>query len=293
MSEFKFACPVCGQHITADSSTSGGQIECPTCYQKIVVPYAPASQDTKFILSASQVAKPRPVSAEAASQLGPLQTSSPRNSVPATVALVVLVCAVGAAIFVFRDRIFKSTHEQPRATTNAAANQAASAVTPTAQTIPTNILWTLQLTNAVLPETPAAGSIHGRGFVCERTTLEGGTLSFRQGRTWPPDLGITVLLTARQAEDLAGKTVDITPDRTPPLPKVILRWKDDQQQAQRETVNSGYAMKITFGQPAHGRMPGKIYLCLPDPAKSFVGGTFDAEIRRPKPGPPRTPRPKA
>ena len=43
MSEFKFACPVCGQHITADSSTSGGQIECPTCFQKIVVPQAPAS----------------------------------------------------------------------------------------------------------------------------------------------------------------------------------------------------------------------------------------------------------
>ena len=76
MSEFKFACPVCGQHITADSSTSGGQIECPTCFQKIVVPQAPGVQDTKFILSATQVAKPRPTSADAASQLGPLQPLS-------------------------------------------------------------------------------------------------------------------------------------------------------------------------------------------------------------------------
>src|SRR5512137_3024329 len=119
MSEFKFACPVCGQHITADSSTSGGQIGCPTCFQKIVVPQAPASADTKFILSASQVAKPRPTAADAVSQLGPLQPSSPRSSWPAVVALLVLLCAVGAAAFIFRDRIFKSSGAAAPTGTNA------------------------------------------------------------------------------------------------------------------------------------------------------------------------------
>ena len=52
MSEFKFACPVCGQHITADSANSGGQLECPTCFRKIVVPQAPEAADPKFILAA-------------------------------------------------------------------------------------------------------------------------------------------------------------------------------------------------------------------------------------------------
>src|SRR6266446_9700702 len=47
MSEFKFACPVCGQHITADSSTGGAQIQCPTCFQKIVVPQPPVAGNTK------------------------------------------------------------------------------------------------------------------------------------------------------------------------------------------------------------------------------------------------------
>jgi DNA-directed RNA polymerase subunit RPC12/RpoP len=295
MSEFKFACPVCGQHITADSSTSGGQLECPTCFQKIVVPQAPASDETKFILSASQVAKPRPSSADAASRLGPLHTSSNRSSIPAVVALLVLLCAAGAAVFVFRDRIFKSARVQPPARTNAPVTQpTVPVVRTTTYPIPTNITWTLELTNAVLPDTPAAGSVHGCGFVCERTTLEGGTLSLRQGRTWPPDMGFTIFLTAHQGEDLAGKTVEITPDRTPPPPRIILRWKDDQQQPQKVTISGGYALKVTFGQPAHGRMPGKIFLCLPDAAKSFVGGSFDAEIRRPKPpGPPRTPKPKS
>ena len=294
MSEFKFACPVCGQHITADSSTSGGQIECPTCFQKIFVPQAPATPDSKFILSATQVGKPRPGSAAAASQLGPMQTSSSRSSVPAVVALLVLLCAAAAALYVFRDRVFRSFRELAGATTNRPASQGPGAVAQT--TVPpvaTSTLWTLDLTNAVLPETPAAGSLHGSAFVCQRTAMEGGILSFRAGEEWPSDLGIAVFLDARQSEDLAGKTVEITPDRPPPVPRVILWWKDDQRQLQNQGFSSGYALKIAFGRPANGRMPGKIYLCLPDPVKSFVVGTFSAEIRRPKPGPSRAPRPKS
>jgi len=39
-----------------------------------------------------------------------------------------------------------------------------------------------------------------------------------------------------------------------------------------------------------GRMPGKIYLALPDDLKSFVAGTFNAEIRKPPaPKPKQTP----
>src|SRR5260221_14696792 len=60
MSEFKFACPVCGQHITADSSASGKQLDCLTCFQRIVAPQAPVSGDPKLILSGSKVSTTRP-----------------------------------------------------------------------------------------------------------------------------------------------------------------------------------------------------------------------------------------
>ena len=88
-----------------------------------------------------------------------------------------------------------------------------------------------------------------------------------------------MLLVAREAEELSGKIIAIPPERPPPLPQVIVRWKDEQQQAVTQTIGSGYALKLAFGQPADGRMPGKIYLCLPDDPKSFVAGTFDAKIR--------------
>src|SRR5437660_11434619 len=104
MSEFKFACPVCGQHITADASASGSHLECPTCFQKIVVPQAPSNPDPKFILSASQVGKPRPIST-----VGGDATNTPasvgKKSLIATAAFLIMLCAAGGVAFAFRDKL--------------------------------------------------------------------------------------------------------------------------------------------------------------------------------------------
>jgi predicted RNA-binding Zn-ribbon protein involved in translation (DUF1610 family) len=267
MSEFKFACPVCGQHITADSSTSGGHLECPTCFQKIVVPQAPASAETKFILSASQVSKPRPASADTSLRLTPPSSPSARMSTPVVVALLLLLCAAGAAIFVFRDQIVKAF--RPRAA-----------------------VWSLELAKAAFPSSVAAGSLHGSIFSCQRAILEGGSLTLRQGRSWPPDLAVTIGLHSRPGEDFTGKTIQVTTNQPPPVPRLVLRWKDDQQKPASQVIKGGYALKLAFGQPADGRLPGKIYLCLPDEAKSLVAGTFDAELRKPKPSQPKSPKPK-
>jgi hypothetical protein len=276
MSEFKFACPVCGQHITADSSNSGGHIDCPTCFQKIIVPQAPSSADSKFILSAAQVGKPRPVGTANGEQLAADHSADRRKSVIATIALVVVVGAAGGATFAFRDKIFKSNREQAQAGKKAVAP-------PKVYPIPTNINWTMDISEATIPEETAVGSIHSSGFFCERATLQGGHLTLRQGRSGPADLGITVQLFAHEGEELSGKTVEIQPDRAPPLPKIVLRWKDEQQKAVTRNVNNGYALKVAFGEAASGRIPGKIYISLPDENKSFVAGTFNAEIRKAPP----------
>ena len=66
------------------------------------------------------------------------------------------------------------------------------------------------------------------------------------------------------------------------MPRVVLQWKNEQQEPAKQDFTNGYALKLAFGQPAEGRMPGKIYLCLPDEEQSVVAGTFDATIRKPK-----------
>jgi hypothetical protein len=201
----------------------------------------------------------------------------------------VVACAAGGAVFVWRGKIFKKGDTEAQAATNSSTKVAAKAPR-VIHPIPTNTCWTMTLSNAVIPDTDPVGNIHGNGFLCERTTLQGGRLDLRQGRGWPPDLGVTLLLTARQGEELSGRTVEIGPDRAPPLPKLTVRWKDDQDKAVNQNITEGYALKVVFGQAVNSRIAGRIYLALPDDAKSFIAGTFDAEIR--KPAPPKPPKAK-
>ncbi len=41
MSEFKFSCPHCEQHLQCEEQHSGRQIQCPKCNHLIVVPSVP------------------------------------------------------------------------------------------------------------------------------------------------------------------------------------------------------------------------------------------------------------
>jgi DNA-directed RNA polymerase subunit RPC12/RpoP len=108
MSEYKYACPVCGQHMMCDSSQAGTVMECPTCFQKITAPQAPASDDPKFIITGTKAGE-RPVPTVAGSGAA----TAPEKHFPAAVfVFVVLLCAVGAAGFVFRGKFFRPTGNQ-------------------------------------------------------------------------------------------------------------------------------------------------------------------------------------
>jgi hypothetical protein len=290
MSEFKFACPVCGQHITADSSASGSQLECPTCFRKIVVPQAPTTADSKLILSASQADRPRPAGLPADSESAAVRTPI-GTPLTVVIGILILIGGVGAGLYAFRDRIFARSPTKSAGPTNQITKAVAKANAMVLHPIPTNISWSMDLGKASFPESVASGNIRGSGFICQRATLQGGNLTLREGAAWPPDLGISIQLFASQGEELSGKSVEISPDRAPPLPRIVLRWKDDLGQAGTETIKGNYALKVEFGQHANGRMPGKIYVCLPDLAKSFVAGTFEAEIR--KPAAPKVKQPKS
>ena len=115
MSEFKYACPVCGQHIKCDSSQTGTVMECPTCFQKITVPQAPATDDSKFIIKGTKVGE-RPIPTTGANSGA---TTAPEKHFPfAAFAVVVLLFAAVAAAFVFKGKLLKSTGDQTSGQTN-------------------------------------------------------------------------------------------------------------------------------------------------------------------------------
>jgi hypothetical protein len=275
MSEFKFACPVCGQHITADSSASGKQLECPTCFQRIVAPQAPASGDSKLILSGSKVATTRSKPFETDSDPAPRK---PRRLKDSLTPLLLLIGTGGVAFLLWRNELTGLANGLAERATTGSTKPVVSNQFQSPHPVPSNVSWILNLTNATIPNDQVVGRIHGNGFLCERATFKAGRLSLRQGLSGAPDLGITVSLPARQAEELSGKAVVVTTNTPVPAPRVVLRWKDEQQEPVTEHIHAGYAMKVIFGTVVDGRIHGRIFVALPDEEKSFAAGNFEAEI---------------
>lgn len=281
MSEFKFACPVCGQHITADSATSGGQVECPTCFRKIVIPQAPSSQDSKLILSAAQVDPRKPSISEAI----PHQHTRQRKHSLITGALaLLLILAIGAtATWLLRPGIFQLL--QSRRSELQLTNPPPA--TPEG--------WTLDLTNAPLQDSRVTGRILGVRFNCDKVTLEGGVLSFLQNAGLPSERRVAISLFAHRPERLAGKTFEIPYDRTGPRPKVLLEVRHAGEAPTTRTLDQNYALRMEFGAITEARLPGRIYLAIADEEKALINGRFEAQIIpriREAPKPPTNAAPK-
>ena len=295
MSEFTYSCPVCGQHIKCDMSQSGSKMECPTCFQTILAPDVSPMHDPKFVIQGTKVGdRPVPGVATASGMPAP-RAPVKRSPVTAVVAVMVLIFAAGAAVFLFSGNIFKSGGGQASRTAPPAVPEAASAknqnqvpVKPQTPAPPTVVApaaddanWMLNLGAVTVPDAMAAGRIHGQNFLCERATFQSGVLTLRAGTRGTVDWGVTINFGGAQAENLAGKSVNITTN-APEAAKLTLRWKDGDQ-AGKDNFNDSYAMRIEFGPLNGNRLPGKIYLCTPDGQKSYIAGTFDAEVRKPKP----------
>lgn len=264
MSEFKFLCPVCGQHIATDSTAAGTQIECPTCFQKIVVPQAPKFH-SKYILSATQYIKPH-VPPPPPALPGRTLVSS-KGLGPAIFGVLALICAVLFAIHWLRGRSAPADSSDTPPTTNEPA--AAARVNPP---------WSLNLSKAEIPDADAAGKIHGQDFVCGRAVVQNGSLILRQGAQ--SDVSMTLSLLAADPRELGGRTFEVRSGDAVGIPRVTLRWKEAGLSMSQQFTN-GYAMKLEFGPITAGRVSGGIFLCTPDKEQSLVAGTFNAEIKKP------------
>lgn len=283
MSEFKFACPVCGQHITCDSGSSGTQMDCPTCFRKLVVPQAPATGSNSFVLTAAEVqTRPVPVPGNGGAT-GADVGAKPKKKPSWLLAVVgLLVGGLAVAVVFFAKRGKTAPSISPEGTsgqTLAAMNVSPGLALPAMAANATN--WTLNLAEVKISDSPASGAVHGLGFQLQRAVIQGGKLDLRQGPKWPPDLGFSIHLFADRAQDLAGRTVVLEPSRTN-APRVIMRWKDELDKPVTTDFKKGYLARVEFGKVTGNRLEGKIYLAVPDENRSYAAGTFSAEIREPK-----------
>jgi len=263
-------------------------MECPTCFQKIIAPQAPATDDPKFIITGTKVGAERPLPAAVTNGDVPPAPVPEQNSFVPAVIFVGLFCLAVVLLFVFHGRIFKSAGETVSTTTT--SNQIAArppappkpaVVAPPAD----DALWKLNLDGAATPDTPAAGRIHGQDFIVEHAIYQNGMLILRAGSRGPMEFGFALNFHEAPIDALVAQTINVTTN-TDQAARVIVRWSNDENSG-RVTFDGGYAMRLEFGVQEGNRLPGKIYLCTPDAEKSYLAGTFSTEVRRSRP--PRRP----
>jgi hypothetical protein len=107
--EFKFACPVCHQHIVCDAEAAGSQIECPTCYKQIIVPKAPGGATTKLILRGTQ---PKATPSRLATRIKPVPQPLAAHTSLTTLAALSALIALGTAMIFSHLNIFKQAHTE-------------------------------------------------------------------------------------------------------------------------------------------------------------------------------------
>lgn len=140
--------------------------------------------------------------------------------------------------------------------------------------------WKEDVTKESIPVASAEGMAHGVNFKVEKATIQNGILTLRQGKDFFADQEFMVFTSLKKGKTLDGKKFTVKPDDRSGAPHIHLRYKVEKKTIPKtEMFMKGYTMKLEFGTASDKKIPGKIYLCLPDKAKSFVAGTFQAEMK--------------
>jgi hypothetical protein len=266
---FKFSCPGCGQHLEARAEEAGQVIVCPLCAKQLVVPQAPAGAGSKLMITAAMAPTrrtPPPTSAMAGETRLPAAGASRRPY--AILALVILVGGgLAAAVFWHNSR-----------DAGASNGKGSGSATPgSAGSDPG--LWTTNFNQLDLPQHELVGRLNGWDFAGNRPVWRGTKLILRQRNAKPSELGIELELPLKGGELVSGKRFQVC-GQGDTLPKpVVISWRDEQRQWQRRPHPQGYILKLEFTKVTPTHVSGRIHLCLDDPARSWVAGGFDAEVK--------------
>jgi len=131
-----------------------------------------------------------------------------------------------------------------------------------------------------IPAAPARGTIHGEAFVSKSVKLENGILTIRDGDEFFPDHAVLVFLFLKKDETPEGKSFNINRKSSFGSPHIHMKWKIENSKVPKtEIFTKNYSMRLNLGTIEDGKLPGKIYLCLPDEMKSVVAGSFTAVVK--------------
>lgn len=138
--------------------------------------------------------------------------------------------------------------------------------------------WCAGASKAEFPSKPAAGNLHGQPFkvVSAEYSSFMKTLTLKETNEMFSDREVKIFL-GTDDPNMAGKQFLVTTNSDSfHSPNVQIMWKrvGKENPSQMYSASDGYGMRLQFGTPAKGLLPGYIVLRLPD--KSSVEGYFYA-----------------
>jgi hypothetical protein len=126
--------------------------------------------------------------------------------------------------------------------------------------------WTLDVSKMRAPDTPLAGKLLGADFKPDNVQMQNTGLSLRSGND-----NVHIFLTLKPGV----RVYEFSPNGPQPRfrPAVHIHMLSMTPPA-LGVHSQGYAMRVEFGREKDGKIPGKLYLCLPDEKKSVIAGSF-------------------
>ncbi len=172
--------------------------------------------------------------------------------------------------------------------------------------------WRADVTTAPIPAKPVSGALLGKSFVPKVVTLkklglnsasqdgkvkdraQAYALSFASDSEFFPAQEVSVWFSTNPGEKLVGKSMAMKPyafgteehrrqsygDRTGTMvPRgVTAIFTTSTNPSVSDSHSDRYSIQLSFIKQSGKSLQGKVYLSLPDKAKSFLTGTFTATV---------------
>jgi hypothetical protein len=129
-----------------------------------------------------------------------------------------------------------------------------------------------------MPTNAVAGQIGGQEFHYEHATVSMHRFTLREGKYWQADKEVTII-TFVKPQDLAGKTLLVTPDNKSPRLHISAEWLDPSKEKKYATAMSGYYLRLKCGPIENGRISGTIDLRMPGAPATAIKGDFIAAVK--------------
>lgn len=132
----------------------------------------------------------------------------------------------------------------------------------------------------LIPPESVKGEVQKAPFAPDVAEIENGVLTLRQGKE-PWTTEVKVFLQTKPWHVPSGRSFQILDQAAAPdTPLIRIRWQENGQKAPRQRdFTAKYTLRLEFGTEQDRKLPGKIYVVLPDEDKSRFAGTFTADVR--------------